>query len=111
MIFFQRKLGIVVKMKKITFFSQTKELFKKERYLNLHNFNNTNAITKIRLLSRNFPINTTKWYNLQENMKFSKNCEKKQMQNGINIIFSCNKYDNNRMKAFNNINKVDNIKL
>ena len=99
------------KNEKITFFSQTKELFKKERYLNLHNFNNTNAITKIRLLSRNFPINTTKWYNLQENMKFSKNCEKKQMQNGINIIFSCNKYDNNRMKAFNNINEVDNIKL
>ena len=33
------------------------------------------------------------------------------MQNGINIIFSCNKYDNNRMKAFNNINEVDNIKL
>ena len=65
----------------------------------------------MRLLSRNIPINTTKWYNLQENMKFSKNCEKKQMQNGINIVFSCNKYDNNRMKAFNNINEVDNIKL
>ena len=27
------------------FFSQTKELFEKERYLNLHNFNNRNAIT------------------------------------------------------------------
>ena len=59
------------------FFSQTKELFEKERYLNLHNFTNRNAITKIRLLSHNFAINTTKWYNLQEDMKICKNCEKK----------------------------------
>ena len=36
--------------------------FEKERYLNLHNFNNRNAITKIRLPSHNnlFAINTTK---------------------------------------------------
>ena len=30
------------------FFSQTEELFEKERYLNLHNFTDRNAITKIR---------------------------------------------------------------
>ena len=28
------------------FFSQTKELFKKKRYINLNNLNNRNAITK-----------------------------------------------------------------
>ena len=93
------------------FFSQTKELFEKERYLNLHNFTNRNAITKIRLLSHNFAINTTKWYNLQEEMKICKNCEKKEIENKIHIIFSCNKYDNVPTKAFNDINEVDNIKL
>ena len=51
------------------FFSQTKELFEKERYLNLHNFTYRNAITKINFSSQNFTINTTKWYNLQEEMK------------------------------------------
>ena len=99
------------KNEKNNLFTQTKELFKKERYLNLHNFNNRNAITKVRLSSHNFAINTTKWYNLQEDMKICKNCEKKEIENEIHIIFSCNKYDNIRKKAFNDINKVDNIKL
>ena len=99
------------KNEKNNLFTQTKELFKKERYLNLHNFNNRNAITKVRLSSHNFAINTTKWYNLQEDMKICKNCEKKEIENEIHIIFSCNKYDDIRKKAFNDINKVDNIKL
>ena len=33
------------KNEKNNFFSQTKELFEKKRYLNLHNFNNRNAVT------------------------------------------------------------------
>ena len=37
------------KNEKNNFFSQTENLFKKERYLNLHNFNNRNAMTKIKL--------------------------------------------------------------
>ena len=93
------------------FFSQTKELFEKKRYLNLHNITNRNAITKIRLSSHNFAINITKWHNLQEEMKISKSCEKKEIEDEIHIIFSCNKYNNIWRKAFNDINEVDNIKL
>ena len=37
--------------------------------------------------------------------------KKKEIEDEIHIIFSCNKYDNNQRKAFNDINKVDNIKL
>ena len=95
--FFQKELRTVaskpsftlIKMKRKNFFSLTKELFKKERYLNLHNFNNRNAIMKIRLSSHNFTINTTKWYNLQEDIKICKNFEKKEIENEIRIIFSC----------------------
>ena len=42
------------------FLSQTKELFKKEIYLKLNNFNNINVLTKIRFASHNFVLNTTK---------------------------------------------------
>ena len=80
-------------MKRITFFHKQKNSLKKERYLNLHNFNNRNAITKIKLLSHNSGTNTTKWCNLREDMKICKNCEKKEIENEIQIIFSCNKYD------------------
>ena len=100
-----------MKMKRITFFLKLKNSLKRKVSINLNNFNNRNAITKIRLSSHNFAINTTKWYNLQEGMKICKNCEKKEIENEIHIIFSCNKYDNIRKKAFNNTNEVDNIKL
>ena len=66
----------------------------------MNNFNNRHAITKIRLSSHNFAINTTKWYNLPEGMKICKNCEKNN-----------NKYDNMRRKAFNDINAINNTKL
>ena len=42
----------------------------KERYLNLSNFNNSNAITKKR--SGSTAINTTKWYNPQEDKNIVK---------------------------------------
>ena len=44
-------------------------------------------------------------------MKIYKNCGKKEIEDEIHKIFGCNKYDNIRRKAFNDINKVDNIKL
>ena len=44
-------------------------------------------------------------------MIICKNRDKKEIENEIQIIFSCNKYDNIRRKAFNDINEVDNIKL
>ena len=44
-------------------------------------------------------------------MKICQNCEKKEIENEIHIVFSCNKYNNIRRKAFNDINEVDNIKL
>ena len=63
------------------------------------------------LSSHNFTINTTKWYNLQEDIKICKNSEKKEIENEIRIMFSCNKYDDIVRKAFNDINEVDNVKL
>ena len=66
----------------------------------------------INILScHNLAINTTKWYNLQENMEICKNCEKKEIENEIPMIFSRDKFDYIRRKAFNNINEVDTIKL
>ena len=90
-------------MKRTTFSTKKKELFKKGSHLNLLKFNNRNAITKIRLSSHNLAINATKWYNLQEDMNICKICEKKEKENKIHLIFSCDEYDNFRRKAFNDI--------
>ena len=44
-------------------------------------------------------------------IKICKKCEKREIENEIHIIFSCNKYDSIRRKVFNDINEVDVIKL
>ena len=77
----------------------------------MYNFNNRKAITKMKLSSHNLAVNSAKCYNLQEDIKICKICEKKRTENEIHMIFSCNKYDNIRRKAFSDINEVDNIKL
>ena len=61
-------------------------------------FNNRNVITKIKVSPHKFAINTTKLHYLQEDIKISKNCWKKDIENEIYIIFSCNNYDNTRFE-------------
>ena len=56
------------------------------------------------LSCHNFARNITKW-------KICKNCEKKEIQNEIYIIFSCNRNGNIRRIAFNDTNEVESIKL
>ena len=63
------------KNEKKNFFHKQKNSVKRKE--NLNNFNNRNTIAKIRLSSHSFAINTSKWYNLEEDMKICKNCEKK----------------------------------
>ena len=101
----------LLKNDKNKLFLQTKKLFKKERYLNLNIFNNRIAITKITLSSHNLAINTSKRYKLHEDMKIYKNCKRKEIENEIYMIFSCDKYDKIWKKPFKDLNEVDNIKL
>ena len=56
----------LIKIKIITFFQKQRKSFKKEKHLNLNNFNNKNVVTKTRFSSRNLVTNTSKWYNFQE---------------------------------------------
>ena len=44
-------------------------------------------------------------------MKICKNCEGEEIENEVLLIFSCDKHDNIRKKAPNNIREVNNIKL
>ena len=44
-------------------------------------------------------------------MKICKSCGKKEIENEIQIIFSCDKFDNIRRKAFHDRNEVNKIEL
>ena len=54
---------------KMNIFTQTKDQYNKETYLNLKNYGNRDAITKLRLSSHNLAINTARWYNLPDHQK------------------------------------------
>ena len=99
----------LIKVNRITSFHTQRKSFKKERYLILNSFNNRNAITKARFSSLNFAINSSKYYNLQENIEICENCQRKEIENEIHMIFSRDKYDNIQKKAIKDINEVDNI--
>ena len=74
----------LMKIKRTTFCYKQRKSYKKEKYLNQNNFSNRNAITKTRFSFGNLPINTTKWYNLQEaeeDMKSCENCKRKVIEN------------------------------
>ena len=61
--------------------------------------------------SHNVGINITKWNDLQEDTKSCKNCLRKEIENEINMVSCCDRYDSIRRKAFYDINEVDSIKL
>ena len=42
-------------------------------------------------------------------MKICNHCHKREMENEIDISFSCGNYDNTQSKAFNDINEVYDI--
>ena len=88
----------LIKTKRITFLQKQRKPFKKEKYPNLNNFSNRNAITKTRFSCGNLAINKTQWHNLQEDMKNCQNCKRKEIEN-----------NNIRRKALNDINQVDRI--
>ena len=61
--------------------------------------------------SHNFTINTTKWCNIQEDMKICQNFEKKEIKNEIHVILVAISMIIFKGKHFNDVNEVDNIKL
>ena len=59
--------------------------------------------------------NSRKYWNIQLVVKSPRRYEylqkylERENKNGIDMLFSCDKYDNIRRKAFNDINEVDHI--
>ena len=54
---------------KMNIFTQTKDQYKKDTYLNLKNYDNGVAITKLRLSSHNLTIDMAKLYELPDDQK------------------------------------------
>ena len=74
-------------------FTQTKDQYKKETYLNLKNYDNRIAITKLRLYSHNLAINTAKWYNFLDDQKICRSCLRNNIENEMHVLSNCDNYN------------------
>ena len=92
-------------------FTQTKDQYKKETYLNLKNYDNTVAITKLRLSSHNLAINTAKWYKLPDEQKICRYCLRNDIENEMHVLFDCDHYNVLRQDTFKKIKAIDNVEL
>ena len=92
-------------------FTQTKDQYKKETYLNLKHYDNRVAITKLRLSSHNLAINTAKWYKLPNDQKICRYCLRDDIENEMHVLFECDNYNALRQHTFKEIKTIDNIEL
>ena len=88
----------------MNFFTQTEDQYKKKTYLNLKNYDNRVAITKLRLSSQNLAINTAKWYKLPDDQKICRYCLRNDTEN---VLFDCDNYNALQQDTFKKIKVVD----
>ena len=78
---------------KMNIFIQTKDQYKKETCLNLKNYYNRVAITKLRLSSCNLAINTAKWYKLPDDQKICRYCLRNDIENEMHVLIDYDNYN------------------
>ena len=94
-----------------SFFTELKQDFIKERYLNLHDFEIRKAISKLRLSSHKLAIVTGKWYKIEKSQRICKLCDLDKIENEFHVIFDCPYYEEERDVTFAAICKSENINL
>ena len=81
-------------------FTQTKDQYKKEIYLNLKNYDDRVAITKFSLSAHKLVINTAKWYKRPDDQKKCRYCLRSNLENEMHVLFDCYNYNSLRQNTF-----------
>ena len=92
-------------------FTQAKDQYKEETYLNLKNYDNRVAITKLRLSLHNLTIKTTKWYKLPDDQTICRFCLRNIIENEMRVLFGCDNYNTLQQDTFKKIKAIGNIAL
>lgn len=128
-IFFERAIDIFVQQEFHTYlnkaeghekgiFEIAKNLYAKEKYLNLSNSENRKAISNLRLSSHKLAMKTGEWYNIAEEQRICHFCtNQKKVETEMHFLFECPKYENLRQgllstaKGFPFENKKESLAL
>ena len=96
---------------KLTFLMQTKKNHNFESYLQLNNFENRRAITKLRTSSHKLEIETGRYNKIPRDQRFCKNCILNKIEDENHLLFECQMYEIERKELYSTIKSKINVDL
>ena len=82
-----------------SFFTELKQSYEKERYLNLKNFEIRNSLSKLRLSSNKLAVVTGKWYKINKEKRLCNFCNLNAIKDEFHFLIDCPNYKKLRKSA------------
>ena len=79
-VFSQNALAHIENTNKLTFLKSMKEVYKSDKYLQIKNFGNRRAITKLRTSNHNLAGESGRWTNIEREIRRCKQCTQHQIE-------------------------------
>ena len=109
--FFQKRATDIDNEEKRSFFTELKQTYEKERYLNLKNFEIRNALSKLRLSSNKLAVVTGKWYKINKEKRLCNFCNLNAIEDEFHFLIDCPNYKKLRKSPFKSIQDTEHIDL
>ena len=97
--------------KKLDFLKDLKDVHETEYYLNINNFENRRALTKLRASSHTLKIETGRWQNIDRKDRLCHHCTGGFIEDEKHVIFDCTIHSTERKDTFQFIKLNTNIDL
>ena len=97
--------------KKLSFLKDLKDVHQTEYYLNINNFENRRALTKLRTSSHKLKIETGRWQNIERNSRLCQQCPGRFIEDEKHVTFDCTMHLTDRDNTFRFIKTNTNIDL
>ena len=86
-----------------SFFTELKQTYGKERYLNMKNFEIRNVISKLRLSSNKLAVVTGKWYKIKKENRLCNFCNLNDIEDEFHFLIDCPNYKKLRESTLKSI--------
>ena len=94
-----------------SFFTELKQTYEKERYVNLKNFEIQFALSKLRLSSNTLAVVTGKWYRFKKENRLCSFCSVNAMQDEFSFLIDCPNYKKLRKSVLKFIQDTEHFDL
>ena len=96
---------------KLSFLKSLKGVYNSEKYLQIKNFSNRKAITKLKTSNHTLAIEAGRWTNIERENRLCTQCTLHKIEDEIHFLFHCTNCTAERQKTFETIKTKTNIDL